>query len=217
MNSRIVMIRHGITEGNLKRWFYGAADIPLSEQGERKLEKLSEEGFYPELPSNTAYYTTGLKRTEQTLGILYGDVEHEVIPELQEMNFGEYECKSFDELNDDPVFLEWGYDRTDDVALPGGESRNEFRARVKSGLKKLLALHNMRGEDASTLMICHGGVISMILEETFPGERESMWEWMPEPGYGYDLKVEGGKIVSAEVIGNLGDSLQDAIKEYSRG
>lgn len=33
MISRIYLIRHGITEGNQKKWFYGAADIPLAEEG----------------------------------------------------------------------------------------------------------------------------------------------------------------------------------------
>ncbi|MBQ1471194.1 MAG: histidine phosphatase family protein, partial [Eubacterium sp.] len=31
MESKLILIRHGITEGNLKRWFYGAVDIPLTE------------------------------------------------------------------------------------------------------------------------------------------------------------------------------------------
>ena len=37
MESRIILIRHGITEGNKKRWFYGAADIPLSQEGREEL------------------------------------------------------------------------------------------------------------------------------------------------------------------------------------
>ena len=72
MASKIYLIRHGITEGNQKKWFYGAADIPLAEEGKEELKKLKEKNIYPEIPEDADLYTTGLLRTEQTFEILFG-------------------------------------------------------------------------------------------------------------------------------------------------
>ena len=41
MVSKIYLIRHGITEGNEKRWYYGGADLPLTEGGREALKALS--------------------------------------------------------------------------------------------------------------------------------------------------------------------------------
>ena len=33
MKTKICLVRHGITEGNQKRLYYGSSDIPLAEEG----------------------------------------------------------------------------------------------------------------------------------------------------------------------------------------
>ena len=48
MKSCIHFIRHGLTEGNTKKWFYGWADVPLLAEGIAALEELKKEGLYPE-------------------------------------------------------------------------------------------------------------------------------------------------------------------------
>ena len=60
-----------------------------------------ERGIYPD-GSNADFYTTGLRRTEQTMEIIYGKREHEILPQLKEMNFGDYEMKSFYRWIPDP-------------------------------------------------------------------------------------------------------------------
>ncbi|MCR4669509.1 MAG: histidine phosphatase family protein [Clostridia bacterium] len=206
--SRIIVLRHGRTEGNLNRWFYGSTDLHLAEEGRREILQKKEMGFYPGIPENAGFYTTGLIRTNETLELLYGKQSTASIEELQEMKFGEYECRCFDELKDDPVFALWGYDEMGDVALPGGESRNQFMRRIMAGYHRLMALHNdralaasLRGEEAVDVLICHGGVIAGIMQQIFPGERQSMWDWMPEPGSGYIWTVKDGKPSEHILIG----------------
>ena len=43
MKSYIHFIRHGITEGNQKGWYYGSLDIPLTEEGVAALKTLKEQ------------------------------------------------------------------------------------------------------------------------------------------------------------------------------
>ena len=210
MSSKIMMLRHGITEGNKNKWFYGALELPLLPEGKEKLRKQKEGGFYPETTEHTRFYTTGMIRTEETLEILFGDVQRETIPNMREMNFGEYEAVTFDEMKDDEIFQSWLNDEVGDVRFPGGESKNDFSERVRAGLEefldKHLALEESLGEEsdkAFSVIICHGGVIAGIMHEFFPEERPTMWDWMPEPGCGYVVHLDKGKPQNHCQIGDL--------------
>ena len=210
MTSKLILIRHGITEGNKNRWFYGASDIPLAAEGEAQLARLRDRGVYPELPDDTQFVISGLHRTKQTAEILFGEHFWTVIPKLKEMNFGEYECVNYEDVKDDPVFNEWGYDTTGDAKLPGGESSNEFQARIHEGLKELIGMHRLKewshrhsGKDSYTVAICHGGVISAIMMELFPKEDGNMWSWIPDPGLGYVVEMKDGDPIMFESLSEI--------------
>ena len=209
--SLIYLIRHGITEGNLKRWFYGAADIPLADEGRKQIADLKSGGFYPVLPPGSLLFSTGMKRAEETLRIICGDVPHIVIPELKEFDFGDFECRPYDEIKDDEDFMRWGMDTIGTVTIRGGESQEVFSERVMHGIEKLLAAHReleerqfRRGEAAVSFGVCHGGPISSAMQQLFPGERKTMWDWIPDPGSGYMLEVENGRPVNAVLLGSRG-------------
>lgn len=198
MKSRIVLIRHGITEGNEMHMYYGSTDVSLSERGKRLLEEQRENGVYP-LPEDAQYVTTGMLRTEQTLAIIYGEKQHEVIEDLRELDFGEFEMRTYEELNSVPAYQRWITAEDLETAPPGGESINEFTRRIRRGFDELkvrnelymLKLRNHRKE-ATTICICHGGVISGIMDYIWPGEHKNFFEWIPDPGHGYILDVEDG-------------------------
>ena len=200
MASKIYLIRHGITEGNQKKWFYGASDIPLAEEGKEELRSLKEKDIYPEFPEDADLYTTGLLRTEQTFEILFGDKPHKAIGNLKEMGFGEYECKTYEELKEYEDFDKWAWDTTGDVKLPGAESKNEFAARIAEGIKELRGYHRLKelshrhsGKDVVSVVVCHGGVIAAAMMQLFPEVNGNMWDWMPQPGYGYCVEFEEGE------------------------
>ena len=46
MRSQICLIRHGITEGNVRKLYYGKTDVPLAQKGVEELEKLAGEKLY---------------------------------------------------------------------------------------------------------------------------------------------------------------------------
>ncbi|MBO4236096.1 MAG: histidine phosphatase family protein [Firmicutes bacterium] len=217
MNSKILMLRHGITEGNKNKWFYGESDLPLISEGIEELNRQKERGIYPEIPKDALFFTSGLGRTAETLNILFGDRDFEEVRDLREINFGVCECKSFDELKDDEAFNSWTYDETGDYQFPQGESRNQFKERVARGFKYVLARHmdlvgkkeavreessgTAASDAAMTVVICHGGVITEILYNLFPEEKESRWGWMPQPGCGYILDVIEGRVTNPCLLG----------------
>jgi alpha-ribazole phosphatase len=210
MESKLILIRHGITEGNLKRWFYGAVDIPLTEDGVKALERQKAAGEYPQIPADAQYFTSELSRTKHTLRILFGKQKTRELPLLNEMRFGEYECKSYEEMVGDPAFDEWINDMTGNTVPPGGESRVQFGVRVSRGLKELRGLQQLKewshrhgGQAAYTVVVCHGGVIGTMMMEMFP-EEGSLWDWIPDPGYGYIINFSGrmdGEVTGWERIG----------------
>ena len=217
MLSRIHIIRHGITAGNLKNLMYSNTDLPLLRMGVEQIAELAALNAYP-VPENAAYYTSGLLRTEQTLMLIYGEVEHETIWDLREMEFGKYENRTYEELNNDPEYVAWMSDETGEVPIPGGESINGFKRRVISGFEVVLAEHFAREDEAASkeekveteaaseeesgriesVVICHGGPISAIMEYCFPDEKEHMFRWMPDPGHGYTIEYEDGEPVRQE-------------------
>ena len=197
MSSKIVIIRHGITEGNKNKWFYGGLDLPLLTEGKEELLRQKSEGFYPEVPEHVQYFTTGMVRTEETLEVLFGEHPHRAITDLQEMSFGEYEARTFDELKDDLAFQSWTHDETGEIAFPGGETRNGFAKRVIRGTEELLNRHRLKelevrhsGADVMSIIVCHGGVICAMMQHLFPNDKSDMWEWMMEPGSGYIVEME---------------------------
>lgn len=195
MESIIYIIRHGITKGNQKRWYYGASDISLSPQGRRELELIARDNPYP-VEDDYSFFTSGLSRTKETLEILFGDRNSTEIKDLNEMNFGSFEMHTYEELEDDPEFKKWVFDETWDVSSPGGESRNEFHRRVSRGAKELFKLHGERvkksdrSEEVCSIAVLHGGVIAAILGEYFPDRGKTWWDLIPPPGSGYKLAMK---------------------------
>lgn len=208
MKSCIHFIRHGITEGILNRWYYGATDMPLVQEGIDEVLGLKANNVYPlDLAEDTDFYTSGMIRAEQTLDVIYGDVQRKAIKNLSEMSFGRWECKTFDELKLEPEFDEWMNCTDNSFVFPEGDSILSFYERVEKGFDELLGLHRLKelshrhsGKDATSVIVCHGGVISACMERYFSGDRENFWQWIPAPGRGFTLYIEDGEPVRYEEI-----------------
>ena len=169
--SRLYLIRHGKTEANLRHRYCGATDLPLSEAGREELK-----GLHYEI-SNVRFLTSGMLRTEQTLAALFGDVPHEKRPAFREVDFGIFEMHTYEELKNDPAYLDWITGDNMANVPPKGESGNQMLARILATLPELMR------ED--TVLVTHGGVIAAIMEHLFPEENKSRYQWQPDPGHGY--------------------------------
>ena len=60
---KLTLIRHGLTEGNIRRLYYGAMDLPLLPDGIEALHALRDGGGYPEAEQ---YFTSGMTRTARS-------------------------------------------------------------------------------------------------------------------------------------------------------
>ena len=177
---KLFLLRHGLTEANERRLYYGRTDLPLSEAGRAALCACAAP------PAVVRYFTSGLLRTEQTLEILCGSVPHTVLPGLREMDFGDFEMKSYAELKDDPAFQAWCED-AEHNACPNGESAPQVLARNLAAIQPVLDA----GEDA--VCVIHGGVTGGLMMHWFGGIR---YDYPVAPGTGYQVTFEDGKPVS---------------------
>ena len=64
----IYLIRHGKTEANEKHLYCGSTDLPLSETGRAELEQLHYD------LKNVRFLSSGVKRTNETMQILFDDM-----------------------------------------------------------------------------------------------------------------------------------------------
>lgn len=158
-NYRLHLIRHGLTESNLKGQYAGRrTDAELCPQGIRELIDLKESYEYP--PVGVAFCSP-LTRCIQTAGILYPDRELLVHQGLAEVDLGEFDGKTAEELKDREDFLQWvGQSAT--APPPGGESPQDLLGRVAGALDAIF--RQMSAEEIyDAAVVTHGGVISCIL------------------------------------------------------
>ena len=182
--STIYLFRHGITEGNKRRLYYGSSNIPLIEEGLEAIKTRREAGIYPET-DGFLVITTDLLRTEQTLFEMYGrEVPHETDPRMREFSFGDFEMKSYEQLKDREDYQAWITGDNWRNVCPNGESGEIMLER------SLVAMEDYIGKDC--IIVCHGGVIAGLMLTWFPGDEtaEHFYAWQPKPSEGYRIDFD---------------------------
>lgn len=173
----IALIRHGATLANEQHLYCGSTDLSLSQAGREALGTLHYHF------GAVRYLTSGMKRTNETLILLFGQVPYEERPAFREIDFGQFEMKSYEMLKNEPAYQAWISGDNQRNVPPGGESGEQMCRRVLSAFSQLEA------EGLDTVLITHGGVIAAIMESRFPQEGKNRYQWQPKPGCGYLLEA----------------------------
>lgn len=148
---KIILIRHGMTEGNLKRRYIGTTDEDLINTDCLK-------GDYPKCERVVA---SPLKRCIQTAEYIYPNVDIEICDKLKECDFGDFENKSYEDLKDNPDYQKW-LDSNGELPFPNGETHEDFKNRCKDGFFESLT-------ERDTAFVIHGGSIMAIMQKLFGG------------------------------------------------
>lgn len=181
----VYLIRHGATEANEKKLYYGATNLPITDAGRAELEGLRLRGGYPDI-AGAAVYTSGMLRADETLEILYPGAEHMVEPRLGEMNFGSFEMRGYEELCGDPEYIRWISGDYLENVCPGGESARQHVKRAVEAFGDILEACR-----ENVLIVCHSGTITGIMESLFPNEGENRFYWSCPNGGGYAVLMDG--------------------------
>ena len=182
---KLHLIRHGMTEGNLKGLYIGSGtDIPLCDEGRAQLKTLKKDFDYPVVP---LVFTSPMKRATETAEILFPGVRQIELDDLREMAFGKFEGRAVQELVKDPEFAQW-MDPTSRTNPDGAEDRKAFYDRTNVMLMKLFE-YQLRTHTEEAACITHGGVImNMMANHVLPQHKPE--EWMTDPGCGYSLRLD---------------------------
>lgn len=151
---RIHLLRHGQTIAPAEVML-GATDIALSPVGRKQAQILGRR-----IPDNISWICSPMLRAKQTLESLhdYGDISEVMFDErLREINFGDWEMKTFTEIIAGGIDIS-GWLKYNDFTFPGGESVPDFIQRVKSVFDELRA----SGRE-EVIILCHGGVIRIMI------------------------------------------------------
>ena len=157
--TRLFLLRHAEVEERYQRIFGGRIDMDLSPFGHEQAEALAE--YLRRFPFD-AIYASPMKRARQTLGkLLQSQRETPVVmEELREVDFGAWTGLSWEEVKTqfNVSAFQW-LDQLDRALISGAEPMPEFRRRVDFALRTILS--NSSGR--SIAVVCHGGVVRMIL------------------------------------------------------
>lgn len=152
----LVLARHGQVEAPYQNRYLGRLDAPLSAEGLRQAaamgRRLSGRDFDKVLCSP-------MLRARQTAGEL--PFEAEIRPELCEVDFGQWEGRTFEEISRDwpDAARDWTKAGADFV-FPGGEKVSAFLERVGRISREIAA-----GRNGACLVVAHGGVIRAFICE----------------------------------------------------
>lgn len=190
---RLILIRHGMTEGNREKRYIGTTDEALCEEGRRVLEKRKAAGEYPEAD---VVFASPMRRCLETAELLYPGQEPVVIENFRECDFGLFEGKNYRELTGNPLYQAW-IDSGGELAFPQGESRKLFQDRCAGGFKELAAVCRSwkapgkgRGTETTAAVVVHGGTIMALLDRFGP-EGCGYYSYQCGSGEGYCCLAEG--------------------------
>ncbi|QTF91580.1 histidine phosphatase family protein [Halomonas sp. BM-2019] len=183
----LVVVRHGVTAWNLERRYQGQRDIPLLlpdavPDMDRLRDHLAGEAF-------DAVHCSDLARCRQTLAHIWAGQEREVRfdPRLRELDFGDYEGRTWDELKDDPRYRAW-VDSAGRQAPPGGESADSLWQRLEAWLQEVLAGAREQGH-RRVLAVSHGGAIRELRHRL---EASDFWAGVVGQAQGRRFVIEYG-------------------------
>ena len=150
MTATILLIRHA-AHVELGRTLTGRRrDVALSAEGLEQAEIVADllavepiAAVYSS-PRERAYYTARQIAEAHELEVRISDP-------LDEVDFGEWSGRSFDELEGDPAWSEWNESRGT-ARPPGGESMAEGVARASAALEAIAAEHP--GESVACVSHC---------------------------------------------------------------
>ena len=155
--TRLVLVRHGATADAGAGVCYGSLDLELSAEGRAQADRAAELLVNEEL---AAVYSSPRVRALETARRLGREIA--LREALCEIDFGQFEGRSYDEIaRDHPdLFAEWMAQPTR-VRFPGGESYRDLRRRVLAEVGDLRVTHAGR----AFCVVAHGGVCRAVLAD----------------------------------------------------
>lgn len=166
---KLYLMRHGETDYNKKRCFYGAVDVSINQKGRKQALQIKELLADQEVD---VIITSSLKRTQETAQLIFGTRKFQKIPAFDEKGFGAWEGLTADEIQerDSKTWQAW-MEAPFEITPQGAESFADFQKRVFGALDRLLSEYS----DKSLALVLHLGVLRLIYQHLID-EKAVFWD-----------------------------------------
>ena len=162
----LVLVRHGESEWNRLNMFTGWQDVDLTEEGVAEAHRagamLKAEGAHLDMA-----FTSLLKRAQNTLKIILSELGQDDLPIVYDAALNERHYGDLVGLNKDEARQRWGeeqvhlWQRSYDIAPPGGESLKDTAARVLPFYAKSITPEIKAGK--SVIVVGHGNSLRALV------------------------------------------------------
>ncbi len=164
----LVLVRHGESEWNRLNRFTGWKDVGLTEEGMAEAHRAGT--MLKDLGQRfDCAFTSTLKRAHNTLDIILDELGQGKLPTLKAAALNERDYGQLMGINKDEARKLWGDDqvhlwqRSYDIAPPGGESLRDTALRVVPFYEKWIAPEMQKGK--SVIVVAHGNSLRSLIME----------------------------------------------------
>lgn len=180
----VYLFRHGQTAGNAKGRYLGVTDEPLCELGIETARAAGSD------PSVQEILVSPLQRARMTAAILFPNAAQRVCPAFREMDFGDFEGRSYKDMEDDPDYRYWVEVSRCMGPCPHGDATVVFQHRVCAAFHREVEAAMKAGQER-LYILAHGGVIMSILYR-FADPPAPFYSWPLDNCQGYRVEVRMG-------------------------
>lgn len=182
---RLSIVRHGLTSANDTATYIGCrSDYSLSDKGINELWNKMDEFDYPKVQR---VYSSPMKRCLETAEIIFPYREVQIVEDITELDFGEFDGKSVNELINREDYRDWLKGGSPDKRPPGGESTEELMLRLYKGIHEIV-IDMMNEELTHCAVVTHSGIVTNMLAG-FGLPKISPKELACAPGEGFEVLV----------------------------
>ena len=149
VRTTMYFIRHELTQANIERRYIGWTDQPIIQSVKANIS------IEP-----AVVFGSDLLRCKQTASSYFPNIPFVADERLRELHFGDFEMKTYEQLQHNPLYRAW-VDDPFKTTPPGGESFEAFKNRVLSAFQEIAE------REQEAVFVVHGGVIKLILAACF--------------------------------------------------
>ncbi len=185
----LLIMRHGATPGNERRIYVGKrTDESLSKRGKEQCRRALVDPAVPKV------YVSPMLRARQTASICFPSAHQIPVPGLEEFDFGVFEGRSAQEMEDDEQYRAW-VESGCVARCPEGEMLEDFMQRSNSALVRVLREAEQMGEQ-HVVVVAHGGTIMSAFSQLCR-EPRSYYGWHVDNccGYAAQARFDGDQVL----------------------
>lgn len=156
---RLILVRHGSTIWNAEGKYQGIIDVPLSDKGRQEVQMVAERLRNEDIKAVYSSYLIRARETAEIIASPHG-LPVKVIPEFGEINFGDWEGLTAQEIKDkfgEDAYRIWMEDPVK-ADISGGDRIAEFAERVVQGFNRVSQAH----PDDTVVVATHGGALMVL-------------------------------------------------------